>query len=196
MRHKRCLSCGHVHLCKNRRTPIKGKRPERRSFKRDGHEYLETAREMTLRRMEIYRNAGGEVRWFDEADPNSIEDLKPAQCQGCVEPHLVGWAEAEWHHNSRSKGGRRCDCAACGMFVCKPWHLRFHNRIIKFIHVDGELKRGPKFRDSSICFQCGKPYWWHLQKAAARLDDGHIFNTPSGVLKSEIYPKKRREGSR
>jgi hypothetical protein len=57
-------------------------------------------------------------------------ELEPATCQGCTEPHLVGWNEGEWHHNVKSKGGRRCDCAQCGLFVCPAWHKAFHNRVI------------------------------------------------------------------
>jgi hypothetical protein len=140
VRRKRCLTCGHIHMCKNRK-PRKMPRSEPKAFFRNGHEYLETPREMTLRRMEIYRNAGGEVQWFDESDPSTIEDLKAATCQGCVEPHLIGWLDAEWHHNVKSKGGRRCDCEACGMFVCKSWHAAFHNRVVKFSQVDGPAAR-------------------------------------------------------
>jgi hypothetical protein len=75
------------------------------SYFRKDHEYLETGIEKTRRRIEIFRAAGGEVACFDEADPSTIEEIRPATCQGCVEPHLIGWNEGEWHHNVKSHGG-------------------------------------------------------------------------------------------
>lgn len=102
------------------------------SYFRKDHEYLETGIEKTQRRIEIFRNAGGEVTWFDESDPSTIEEIQPAMCQGCAETHPVGWSETDgnWHHNVKSKGGRRCDCAKCALYVCIPWHTRYHNRVI------------------------------------------------------------------
>lgn len=101
-----------------------------RTYTKDGHEYLQTAFEKTKRRMEIFRAAGGEVVWFDESDPATIEEIHPATCQGCVEPHLISWNEGHWHHNCELR--KKCDSAACALFVCPPYHRAFHNRIIKF----------------------------------------------------------------
>lgn len=111
---------------------------QRGSYFRKDHEYLETAIEKTRRRVEIFRNAGGEVTWFDESDPDTIEEIQPAMCQGCAEPHLIGWSnlEGNWHHNVKSKGGRRCDCAACALYVCIPWHRIYHNRVIAVRQVE------------------------------------------------------------
>lgn len=121
-------------VLKKRKRVAHGEPPtkEKRAFWRKGHEYLETALEMTKRRIEIFRNAGGEVQWFDESDSSTIDEIQPAICQGCAEPHLIGWSnlEGHWHHNVKSKGGRRCDCAACALYVCIPWHQIYHNRVI------------------------------------------------------------------
>jgi hypothetical protein len=108
---------------------IKRKRPKQ-SYRRGEHEYLVGILAHTRRRLEIFHNAGGEATWFDEKDLNSVEEIKPAICQGCVEPHFVGWLEGHWHHNVKSHGGKRCDCAACALYVCEIWHAHFHNRVI------------------------------------------------------------------
>lgn len=121
---RKCPNCGYQLSARKTREKTK------QTFFRKDHEYLMGWQDKLRRRLEIYRNAGGEAEWFDESDPNSIEDHKPATCQGCTEPHLIGWAEGEWHHNVKSHGGKRCDCAACGLFVCVPWHRAFHNRVI------------------------------------------------------------------
>lgn len=99
---------------------------------KDGHEYLVGVQAHFWRRLEIYRRAGGDVALIDgiSGDFESIEDLRPGMCEGCAETHEVGWYEGEWHHNVKSKGGRRCDCAAHGLWVCKAWHKAFHNRVI------------------------------------------------------------------
>jgi hypothetical protein len=124
----RCPHCGRRLKEKTNR-----KRPKH-SYRRGEHEYLVGILAHTRRRLEIFRNAGGEATWFDGKDPNSVEEIKPATCQGCVEPHLVGWAEGEWHHNVKSHGGKRCDCAKCALFVCVLWHKAFHNRVIKILY--------------------------------------------------------------
>jgi hypothetical protein len=97
------------------------------SFVRDGHEYLPPEKKFE-RRVEIFRNAGGEVAIFD----GIVEEIQPASCQGCSETHLIGFFEGEWSH-PKSHGERRCDCAACALFVCRPWHKRHHNRETKFL---------------------------------------------------------------
>lgn len=104
------------------------KKKSRTVLRRDGHEYvfLEDWRAKVEMRLKIYANAGGEAILFDD----TVEDIQPAMCQGCVEPHLVSWSEGEWFHNSKSKGGRRCDGACCALFTCKPFHDRWHNRVI------------------------------------------------------------------
>jgi hypothetical protein len=97
---------------------------------KDGHEYLVGVLAHTRRRLEIFRNAGGEATWFDESDPSTVEEIKPAMCQGCAETHLVGWLEGEWSH-PKSKGERRCDCAEHSLWVCRTWHVvSGHGRVL------------------------------------------------------------------
>jgi hypothetical protein len=93
------------------------------------HEYLAYPVAKTKRRMEIFRNAGGEVIWFDESDPFSVEEIKAANCQGCAETHPVGWNEGEWDHVCELE--KHCDAAACGLFRCKKSHVERHGRIIR-----------------------------------------------------------------
>jgi len=97
------------------------------------HEYLTDPVAKTKRRMEIFRNAGGEVVWFDESDPFTVEEIRPANCQGCAETHLVGWASSEgnWHHGCDLE--KKCDSAACALYVCIPWHKAHHNREVQFV---------------------------------------------------------------
>lgn len=127
----RCPNCG-FQLSVKKKT--KWRRPK--AAWRKGHEYLEGLLAKTQRRLEIFRNAGGEASWFDETDPSTVEEIRPANCQGCVEPHLVGWLDGEWHHNVKSHGGKRCDCAKCGLFVCMSWHQAFHNRVIAVRQIE------------------------------------------------------------
>lgn len=101
-----------------------------RTFTKNGHEYLVGVLAHTQRRIEIFTNAGGEVAWLDKSDPATVEEIKPATCQYCVEPHLIYWSTFHWHHNVKTKGGKRCDCAACGLAVCEPAHIVIHNRVI------------------------------------------------------------------
>jgi len=124
---RRCPQCGY------RLSARKTQQQTKRTFERNGHEYLVGVLAHTRRRLEIFRNAGGEATWFDESDPASVEEIKPATCQGCTEPHLIGWSEGHWHHNVKSKGGKRCDCAACGMFVCAMIHEFYRNKVIPVI---------------------------------------------------------------
>jgi hypothetical protein len=119
-----CPRCGFELSARKTRVQTK------RTYRKGDHEYLVGILAHTRRRLEIFRNAGGEATWFDEKDPSSVEEIKPATCQGCVEPHLVGWIEGSWHHNVKSHGGKRCDCAACALWVCEAWHSRYHNRVI------------------------------------------------------------------
>jgi hypothetical protein len=121
---RKCPNCGYVLSA--RRTRLKTKQ----SYRKGDHEYLVGILAHTRRRLEIFRAAGGEASWFDETDPASVEEIKPATCQGCVEPHLIGWNEGEWHHNVKSHGGKRCDCLACGLFLCRMIHEMFRNRVI------------------------------------------------------------------
>ena len=102
----------------------------KKTYRRGNHEYLVGVLAHTKRRLTVFRNAGGEATWFDPDDPASVEEIKPAICQGCSETHEVGWLDGEWHHNVRSHGGKRCDCAGCALYVCGPWHRQFHNRVI------------------------------------------------------------------
>jgi hypothetical protein len=103
----------------------------KKTFFRGEHEYLVGVLAHTKRRIEIFENAGGEVAWFDPTDPSTVEEIRPATCQLCTEPHLVGWTDGEWHHNVKSHGGKRCDCAKCGLYACRPSHLAWHNRVIE-----------------------------------------------------------------
>jgi hypothetical protein len=125
-----CPECGHRFSAWKRGFK---KKKSRTVLRRDGHEYifLEGAQDKLQMRLKIYANAGGEAILFDDI----VEDIRPAICQGCVEPHEISWAgqgapKGEWFHNSKSKGGRRCDGACCALFTCKPFHDRWHNRVI------------------------------------------------------------------
>jgi hypothetical protein len=102
-----------------------------RAYSEGEHEYLADAVAKTKRRMEIFRNAGGEARWFDETDPWSVEEIRSANCQGCVETHLVGWNEGEWNHVCPLE--KKCDAAACALFQCRKSHKEYHNREVKFL---------------------------------------------------------------
>jgi len=117
-------------LLRERRKQRWGTASKASSYRRGEHEYLHGERAHLLRRMEIFRNAGGEVMLFEDSSSYSVGEICPATCQLCVETHFVGWEEGEWHHNVKSKGGKRCDCAACGLFVCSASHKRYHNRVI------------------------------------------------------------------
>jgi hypothetical protein len=105
--------------------------PKRRtgSYFRGNHEYLEGVQAHFWRRLEIYRAAGGDITLIDGTFEH-VEDLRVGMCQGCAETHEVGWYEGEWHHNVKTLGGKRCDCVACGLWVCPAWHKRYHNRVI------------------------------------------------------------------
>jgi len=93
------------------------------------HEYLTDPVAKTKRRMEIFRNAGGEVVWFDESDPYTVEEIKVAMCQGCAETHPVGWNEGDWDHVCPLE--KHCDSAACGQFKCRKSHSGRHARFIR-----------------------------------------------------------------
>lgn len=114
---------------------------EHRTYSRDGHEYLYGILAKTQRRIEVFEAAGGIVTWFDKSDPSTVEEIQPAICQGCAEPHYLGWNDGtgEWHHNVKSHGGKRCDCAACGLFVCPMIHEFYRNKVIPI------LVREPQF---------------------------------------------------
>lgn len=103
---------------------------KKRNYTKNGHEYLATGREKILRRIEIFEAAGGAVVWYDQEDPETIEEICPARCQGCTETHVVGWEDGEWHHNCELR--KKCDSVACALYVCHKFHVAFHNRIIKF----------------------------------------------------------------
>lgn len=100
------------------------------SYRKGEHEYLVGERAHLLRRMEIFRNAGGEVVLLEDSSSYTVEEISPATCQGCVEPHFVSWdnTDAAWHHNCPLR--KKCDSIACALYVCRPWHERYHNRII------------------------------------------------------------------
>jgi hypothetical protein len=93
-----------------------------RQLSRDGqHEYIFGLLAKTKRRLEVYRAAGGEADWFDESDPESIIDVKPAMCQGCEIPHAISWngegaPKGEWQHDCALK--KKCDSVRCSLYVC------------------------------------------------------------------------------
>lgn len=94
---RRCPQCG--FRLSARHTRVKTKQ----TYRRGEHEYLVGVLAHTKRRLEVFRNAGGEADWFDEDDPSTVQEIQPAICQGCVEPHLIGWEDGEWHHNVKHK---------------------------------------------------------------------------------------------
>jgi hypothetical protein len=100
------------------------------AYVEDGHEYLADPIAFTKRRMEIFRNAGGEVIWFDETDSFTVEEIRPANCQGCTETHLVGFFEGEWDHQCPLE--KHCDAAKCSIFCCRKSHIERHGRIIQW----------------------------------------------------------------
>ena len=126
---RKCPKCGYVLSA--RRTRLKTKH----SYRKGDHEYLVGILAHTRRRLEIFRAAGGEATWFDEADPSSVEEIKPATCQGCVEPHLVGWREGEWHHGCELR--KKCDSAKCALYICVIAHYVLHGRTIQWINRAG-----------------------------------------------------------
>lgn len=99
-----------------------------RAYFEGEHEYITDPVAKTKRRMEIFRNAGGQVVWFDESDPFSVKEIRPANCQLCAETHLVGWNEGEWDHQCPL--AKHCDSAKCGLFGCRRGHTQRHGRII------------------------------------------------------------------
>lgn len=121
---RRCPNCNHPLSARRTRQQTK------RTFFKGEHEYLVGQDAHLRRRLEIFRNAGGEATIFDG---ETVEEIQPATCQGCIEPHLVGWLEGQWHHNVKSHGGKRCDCAACGLFLCPMIHEFYRNKVIPAI---------------------------------------------------------------
>lgn len=116
-----------------------------RAYTEGEHEYLADPVAKTKRRMEIFTNAGGEVIWFDETDPYSVEEIRPASCQGCAETHLVGWNEGEWNHICPLE--KHCDAAACGLFQCKKSHTggpdSYHGRVIRSDREERAMESKP-----------------------------------------------------
>lgn len=82
--------------------PKPKKRNKRKTFWRNGHEYLYGRKAHLLRRVEIYKRAGGIVAlWPDGGQTDCLFGM----CEGCEQRHPVGWHEGEWHHNVKSYGG-------------------------------------------------------------------------------------------
>lgn len=104
-----------------------------RAYTEGEHEYLADYRTDPIahikRRMEIFENAGGQVVWFNETDPETIEEIRPANCQGCAETHLVGYFEGERNHICVLE--KKCDAAACSIFQCRKSHIEYHGRVIR-----------------------------------------------------------------
>ena len=124
---RKCPNCGF------RLSVRKTQQKTKRTFWRGEHEYLVGILAHTRRRLEIFRNAGGEATWFDESDPTSVEEIQPATCQGCVEPHLVGWLndQGHWHHACPLR--KKCDSLKCALYVCPTWHfLNGHKRNVQW----------------------------------------------------------------
>lgn len=101
-----------------------------RTFTKDGHEWLYGERAHLLRRIEIFRNAGGDVALIEDSTSYSVEELQPATCQGCVEPHLVGWSDGEWHHACTLR--KKCDAVKCALFLCPIAHRVITGRDIQW----------------------------------------------------------------
>lgn len=124
---RRCPNCNYQLSARKTREQTK------RTYRRGEHEYLVGILAHTQRRLEIFRNAGGEADWFDEDDPNSVQEIRPAICQGCTEPHLIGWdnREGQWHHACTLR--KKCDSLKCALYVCLPWHtVNIHKRTIRW----------------------------------------------------------------
>lgn len=103
---------------------------KKRTFTKDGHEYLYGILAHTQRRIEIFTAAGGEVIWWDKTDPSAIEETRAANCQLCAETHLVGWLEGEWHHACKLR--KKCDSVKCGLFGCAIGHRAITGRDIQW----------------------------------------------------------------
>lgn len=101
-----------------------------RTFTRDGHEYVRGILAKTQRRIEVFEAAGGEVIWWDKADPSAIDELRPANCQLCAETHLVGWLEGEWDHQCKLR--KKCDAVKCSAYGCMRGHVLRHGRFPKW----------------------------------------------------------------
>jgi hypothetical protein len=55
-----------------------------------------------------------------------VEEIRPANCQGCAETHLVGWSDGEWHHACTLR--KKCDAVACALYTCAMWHRIFGHK--------------------------------------------------------------------
>ena len=139
MKLRKCFRCGKTHECVNRVSKLSrvrkklGTLPKLKpvgTYWRDGHEYLHGVQAHFWRRLEIYRRACGDISLIDGTFEN-VEDLRTGMCEGCAETHPVGWHEGEWHHDVKTRGGKRCDCVACGLWVCRDFHRRYHNRVVR-----------------------------------------------------------------
>lgn len=117
-------------LLRERKAKALGHPDKRRTFTRDGHEYLYGVLAHTKRRIEVYRAAGGEVIWWDTDDPEAVQELAPANCQLCAETHLVGWTEGEWDHQCKLR--KKCDAVKCSAFGCNKGHVIRHGRYPKW----------------------------------------------------------------
>lgn len=105
--------------------PVRAKKgPKLRELPDGTHEWVYGFLAHAKRRVEIYRQAGGDVLWPDESDPGTIEDIQPAMCQGCEIQHPVGWNSGDWSHDEK----RHCDCLRCCSFVCRKAHRAHHGR--------------------------------------------------------------------
>jgi len=136
-RKENTVKCPHCGERISRFSSIRPKRAKQ-TYTRGEHEYLVGERAHLLRRMEIFRNAGGEVVLFEDSSSYTVEEIKPAICQGCVEPHEVPWDNAygHWHHNCELR--KKCDAIACALYVCESWHRRYHNRVIAVTQIRRE----------------------------------------------------------
>jgi hypothetical protein len=108
--------------------PLKARRYSH-TIVRKGHEFLNGKLAHFRRRVEVYRACGGRIEVIDDsADPPEFQELEPARCGLCVEPHLVWFTEGHWVHLEK----RHCDCVACTTFACKVAHSHIH-------HDDGRI---------------------------------------------------------
>lgn len=118
-------------LLRERKRQAIGTHPCRpRSYTKDGHEWVFGVLAKTQRRIDVFTAAGGEVIWWDKTDPETVEELAPANCQLCAETHYVGWLEGEWDHQCKLR--KKCDAVKCSAFGCNKGHVARHGRFPKW----------------------------------------------------------------
>ena len=105
------------------RKHIKARRRRKTYVDKNGHEFLYGTLAHSLRRLELYKRAGGQA--FLVTPGIAIVD-RWAKCEGCGTP--IGWENfgplaGEWSH----EGVRHCDCLKCGRYLCHACHNKRHH---------------------------------------------------------------------